>query len=58
MKEPLVQGFWKIFKIKQHANVGVLKNIQRTIWGFTTNETHAGVDIPFSKSLVLRKFPL
>lgn len=34
-------GFWKIFK---------------ELWGFTTNETHAGVDIPFSKSLVLN-FP-
>jgi hypothetical protein len=44
--------FLKIFKIKQHANVGFWK-IFKELWGFTTNETHAGVDIPFSKSLVL-----
>ncbi len=36
-------GFWKTFK---------------ELCGFTTNETHAGVDIPFSKSLVFIFFPL
>jgi hypothetical protein len=35
-------GFWKIFK---------------ELWGFMTNETHAGVDIPFSKSLLCLFFP-
>jgi hypothetical protein len=47
--------FLKIFKIKQHTNVGFGK-IFKELWGFTINETHAGVDIPFSKSLVLSFF--
>ncbi len=49
--------FLKIFKIKQHANMGFWK-IFKELWGFMTNETHAGVDIPFSKSLLCYFFPL